>query len=274
MVDVSIQSLLEAGVHFGHQVSRWNPKMRPYIFTARNNIHIIDLEQTLPMLARAYQFVVDQVGRGAGVLFVGTKKQAQEVIQTEAQRVGAYYVSHRWLGGMLTNFRTIKQSIDRLKAIYVRRDAGELEKLPKKEALLINRESEKLERSLGGIKDMDQIPGVIFLVDPKKERIALREANRLRVPVVALADTNCDPDGIDYLIPGNDDAIRAIQLIVTHLADAVAEGGVRRQAAIREEVERKAKRGAEGPRTEERKVAGKGRAYVSKPETFVEGEKG
>lgn len=269
-VDTSVKSLLEAGVHFGHQVSRWNPKMKPFIFTTRNGIHIIDLEQTVPLLQKAYRFVVERVAHGASVLFVGTKKQAEEVVRAEAARVGAHYVSHRWLGGMLTNFKTIKQSIDRLKNMYQRRDNGELEKLSKKEGIMIEREITKLERSLGGIKEMDHLPGIVFIVDPKKEHIAQSEAARLHIPVIALADSNCDPDGIDHLIPGNDDAIRAIQLVVTHIADAVAEGMERRQAVIREEVEAKAARG--GPRTEERKISGRAKAFVSKPEAFVEGE--
>lgn len=273
MVDVSLKTLLAAGVHFGHQVSRWNPKMRPYIYTARNGIHIIDLEQTVPLLARAYNFIVDRVAHGASVLFVGTKQQAAEAIQTEATRVGMHFVSHRWLGGMLTNFRTIKQSIDHLKGLCQRRDSGDLEKLSKKEGVMIAREIAKMERSLGGIKEMTEPPGVIFLVDPKKEQIAQREANRLRIPVVALADSNCDPDAIDYLIPGNDDALRSIQLVVAHIAEACAAGLERRQTVIREEVQKRGE-GAHGAarKAEERTVAGRGKAYISKPEAFVEGE--
>jgi len=225
MAEVSMKQLLEAGVHFGHQTSRWNPKMKPYIFGARNGIYIIDLQQTVKLAREAFQFVRDVVGRGGVILFVGTKKQAQDAIREEAERCGMLYVNNRWLGGMLTNFQTIKASIERLKKLEeILEDPKMGDALTKKEMLGVRRERDKLLVSLGGIKNMKRLPDAIFVIDPKKEEIAVKEANRLGVPVVAIVDTNCDPDMIDYRIPGNDDAIRAIRLFTAALADAALEG--------------------------------------------------
>jgi len=271
--EISVKELLEAGVHFGHQTKRWNPKMRPYIFTARDGIHIIDLEQTVRQAAEAYKFIADTVALGNSVLFVGTKKQAHDVIEQEAQRAGQFYVSNRWLGGMLTNFQTIKKSIDRLNSFYTRREKGELEKLPKKEQLMIGREAEKLEHSLGGIKNMGRVPGAVFLIDPHHEEIAKKEAKKLGIPIVALIDTNSDPDGIDCIIAGNDDAIRSIQYFTSLMAEACIEGGKRREAALREQAEKKDKEGEErpkGPAVREQKVGGKGRAWVARKDEKAE----
>ena len=224
MAVVSMKQLLEAGVHFGHQTRRWNPKMAPYIFTERNGIYIIDLQKTVRKLEEAYNFVRDLSMDGKSVLFVGTKKQAQESVKEEAVRAGAYYVNARWLGGMLTNFRTIRHRIDRLKQLRTMEEDGTFDLLPKKEVIKLNLEIEKLEKFLGGIKEMKQLPGALFIVDPRKERIAVSEARKLGIPIVAIVDTNCDPDEIDYVIPGNDDAIRAVKLITAKMADAVLEG--------------------------------------------------
>ncbi len=265
---ITLKSLLESGVHFGHQVSRWNPKMRTFLFGDRGGIHIIDLEQTLPLLHKAYGFIVDRVSHGGHVIFVGTKPQAQEVIEEEAKRCEMFYVNHRWLGGMLTNFRTIKQSIERLKSYYERKEKGELAKLRKKEQITLERENEKIERSLGGISRMESLPAVIVVVDPNREHIAKSEANRLHIPVVGLVDSNCDPDGIDFVIPGNDDAMRSIKLVVQHLANACLEGLARRREVIQKELAGKIGEGKEkdGARVEERKIGGRGRAYVGKEE--------
>ncbi|MCC6765659.1 MAG: 30S ribosomal protein S2 [Deltaproteobacteria bacterium] len=225
MSEVTMKQLLEAGVHFGHQTSRWNPKMKPYIFGARNGIYIIDLQQTVRMFRDAYAYVRELVADGGTILFVGTKKQAQDAIREEAERCGMYYVTNRWLGGMLTNFQTIKQSIDRLRKHEETLESEAMkEALTKKELIMISRERDKLIASLGGIKNMRKLPDALFIVDPKKEEIAVKEANKLGIPVVAAVDTNCDPDVIDYKIPGNDDAIRAIRLFCTAIADAVLEG--------------------------------------------------
>ena len=224
MAVVSMKQLLEAGVHFGHQTRRWNPKMAPYIYTERNGIYIIDLQKTVKKLEEAYNFVRDLSTEGKSVLFVGTKKQAQESVKEEALRAGAYYVNARWLGGMLTNFTTIKRRIGRLKQLRAMESDGTFDLLPKKEVIKLNLEIEKLEKFLGGIKDMDQIPGCLFIVDPRKERIAVSEAKKLGIPVVAIVDTNCDPDDVDYVIPGNDDAIRAVKLIAGAMASAIIEG--------------------------------------------------
>ncbi len=224
MAVVSMKQLLEAGVHFGHQTRRWNPKMARYIFTERNGIYIIDLQKTVKKLEEAYNFVRDLSTEGKSVLFVGTKKQAQESVKEEALRAGAYYVNARWLGGMLTNFTTIKRRIGRLKQLRAMESDGTFDLLPKKEVIKLNLEIEKLEKFLGGIKDMDQIPGCLFIVDPRKERIAVSEAKKLGIPVVAIVDTNCDPDDVDYVIPGNDDAIRAVKLIAGAMASAIIEG--------------------------------------------------
>jgi small subunit ribosomal protein S2 len=225
MAEVSMKQLLEAGVHFGHQTSRWNPKMKPYIFGARNGIYIIDLQQTVKLFRDAYGYIRDLVADGGVLMFVGTKKQAQDAVREEAERCGALYVNNRWLGGMLTNFQTIKASIDRLKRFEeILEDPKMAEALTKKEMLGIRRERDKLLASMGGIKNMKRLPDAMFVIDPKKEEIAVREANRLSIPVVAVVDTNCDPDLIDWRIPGNDDAIRAIRLFAAAIADAVVEG--------------------------------------------------
>jgi len=221
---ISMRQLLEAGVHFGHQTKRWNPKMRPFIFGARNGIHIIDLQHTVKLFNRAYKFVMDTVAGGNSVLFVGTKKQAQEVIQEEARRSGQFFVTNRWLGGTLTNFKTVKGSIERLRGIEKMAEDGTFERMTKKEVLGLERERVKLEKTLGGIKAMTGLPGAVFIIDPKKEHIAVEEARKLEIPIVAITDTNCDPDLIDYVIPGNDDAIRAIKLFTGKIADAALSG--------------------------------------------------
>ncbi|HLT39886.1 MAG TPA: 30S ribosomal protein S2 [Enhygromyxa sp.] len=222
---ITIRQLLEAGVHFGHRTDRWNPRMKPYIYGARNGIHIIDLQQTAALFRRAYNFVRSVAADGSPVLFVGTKKQAQDVMVNEAQRAGQFFVVSRWLGGTLTNWKTIRQSVDKLRHIEKMSEDGTYEKLTKKEVLQLERQRAKLERNLGGIKDMPKLPGAVFVIDPAKEHIAVAEANRLGIPVVALADTNADPSRIQYIIPGNDDAIRSIKLITSKIADAAAEGG-------------------------------------------------
>ncbi len=224
MAVVAMKQLLEAGVHFGHQTRRWDPKMAEYIFQARNGIHIIDLQKTSKKLDEAYTFLKEQVEEGKTVLFVGTKKQAQECMKEAALKCGMYYVDQRWLGGMLTNFDTIQKRIQRLKELEAMEQDGTFEVLPKKEVILLKKEMDKLERNLGGIKEMDKLPGVIFLVDPKKERIAVLEAKKLNIPVIGLVDTNCNPEELDYPIPGNDDAIRAVKLIADVMANAVIEG--------------------------------------------------
>lgn len=221
---ISMKQLLEAGVHFGHQTRRWNPKMAKYIFTERNGIYIIDLQKTVRKVEEAYNFVRDTAAAGGTVLFVGTKKQAQETMREEAARCNMYYVNHRWLGGMLTNFKTIKQRIARLRKLEKMQEDGTFEVLPKKEVLGLKNEMEKLEKNLGGIKDMKQLPAALFIVDPRKEHIAVLEAHKLNIPIVATVDTNCDPDEIDYVIPANDDAIRAVRLLTGKMADAVLEG--------------------------------------------------
>ncbi len=219
----AMKELLEAGVHFGHQVKRWHPKMKKYIFGERNGIYIIDLQKTVKGLEDAYNFVKEVSIAGLPVLFVGTKKQSQDAIREEAERAGAFYVNQRWLGGMLTNFSTIKKSIEKLKKIETMKQDGTYELLPKKEVSALEKEREKLEKNLSGIKEMNTLPGAIFIVDPKKERIAIAEAKKLKIPVIAIVDTNCDPDEVDYVIPGNDDAIRAIKLITSKIADAIIE---------------------------------------------------
>ena len=224
MAVVAMKQLLEAGVHFGHQTRRWDPKMAEYIFQARNGIHIIDLQKTSKKLDEAYAFLKEQAEEGKTVLFVGTKKQAQECVKEAAEKCGMYYVDQRWLGGMLTNFDTIRARVQRLKDLEAMQEDGTFDVLPKKEVILLKKEMEKLERNLGGIKEMDKIPGVIFLVDPKKERIAVLEAKKLNIPVIGLVDTNCNPEEVDYAIPGNDDAIRAVKLIADVMANAVIEG--------------------------------------------------
>ena len=223
MAVISMKQLLEAGVHFGHQTRKWNPKMKQYIFTARNDIHILNLEQASDLIDKAYTFVRDVVASGKSVLFVGTKKQAQEAVKEEAERCGMYYVNTRWLGGTLTNFKTIASRIERLNKLNQMEKVGEFDLLPKKEVALLKQERDKLEKNLGGIKDMRTLPGVIFVVDPNTEHICVKEAIRLGIPTVGLCDTNCDPAGINHVIPGNDDAIRSVKLIASAIADAVIE---------------------------------------------------
>lgn len=224
MAVISMKKLLEVGVHFGHQTKRWNPKMAPYIFTARNGIYIIDLKKSSDKIDDAYAAMMDIVAKGGKVLFVGTKKQAQEAVQMEAERSGSFYVNSRWLGGTLTNFKTIRNRIKRLTDIEKMQEDGTFEVLPKKEVILLKKEMEKLEKNLGGIKEMTEIPGVMFVVDPNKEKIAILEARKLGIPVIGLVDTNCNPEDVDYAIPGNDDAIRAVKLIMDVMANAVIEG--------------------------------------------------
>lgn len=234
MAVISMKQLLEAGVHFGHQTRRWNPKMKRYIFTERNGIYIIDLQKTVKLMDDAYNYMRDVTANGGVALFVGTKKQAQQSVEEQAKRAGQYYINHRWLGGLLTNWDTIQGRIKRLKEIEKMEADGIFDLLPKKEVIELRKEWDRLEKFLGGIKDMPRIPDVIFIVDPRKERIAVQEAHKLNIPIVAMVDTNCDPDEIDYVIPSNDDAIRAIKLITTALADAIIESN---QGNIEEDVE-------------------------------------
>ncbi len=237
MAATTMKQLLEAGVHFGHQTRRWNPKMREFIFAERNGIHIIDLAQTVDRLEAALEFVRDVIRRGDSILFVGTKKQAQEALATEAERSGQHWVNTRWLGGMLTNFQTIKRRIQRLEALEARRDAGEFERLTKKEASKLNDEITKLNSALGGIRKMRRLPGAVFIVDPHREDIAVREARRLEIPIIAITDTNCDPDLVDWVIPANDDAIRSVKLICATIAEAALSAQQERQAQLDEEFE-------------------------------------
>ena len=239
---ISMKQLLEAGVHFGHQTRRWNPKMAPYIYTQRNGIHIIDLQKSVGMVDDAYNAISDIVSQGGTVLFVGTKKQAQDAVKTEAERCGMYYVNERWLGGMLTNFKTIESRIARLKAIEKMSEDGTFDVLPKKEVIGLKKEWEKLEKNIGGIKNMTKIPDAIFVVDPRKEHICIQEAHNLGITLVGICDTNCDPEELDFVIPGNDDAIRAVKLIVAAMADAVIEANQGEAAA---EVEAAAEEAAE-----------------------------
>ena len=231
---ISMKQLLEAGVHFGHQTRRWNPKMAEYIFTERNGIYIIDLQKTVKKVEEAYYFVKDIAAEGKSILFVGTKKQAQDSIKEEAERVGMYFVNARWLGGMLTNFKTIQKRIERLAQINKMEEEGTFDLLPKKEVIKLKAQRDKLEKYLGGIKDMKTLPGALFVVDPRKEKIAISEAKKLGIPVVAIVDTNCDPDEVDYVIPGNDVAIRAVKLIASTMANAIIEG---RQGSDMAEIE-------------------------------------
>jgi small subunit ribosomal protein S2 len=246
---VSMKQLLEAGVHFGHQTRRWNPKMAPYIFTERNGIYIIDLQKTVKKLEEAYMFIREVSANGGNVLFVGTKKQAGDSVKEEAIRANAYYVNARWLGGMMTNFKTIQRRIKRLEQLNTMKEDGTFDLLPKKEVIKLNLEIEKLEKFLGGIKEMKKLPGALFVVDPKKEKIAVAEAKKLGIPVVAIVDTNCDPDEVDYVIPGNDDAIRAVKLIAGCMADAIIEGRqgeqVEEVAAVEETAEETVEEAAE-----------------------------
>ena len=240
MAVVSMKQLLEAGVHFGHQTRRWNPKMAQYIFTERNGIYIIDLQKTVKKLEEAYMFVRDVASNGGNILFVGTKKQAGDSVREEAERAGAYYVNARWLGGMMTNFKTIRRRVSRLNQLRKMSEDGTFERLTKKEVAKLNLEIEKLEKFLGGIQGMERLPGALFVVDPRKERIAVAEAKKLGIPVVAIVDTNCDPDEIDYVIPGNDDAIRAVKLISQTMADALIEGRQGQMGAAEAEAEKAA----------------------------------
>ena len=240
MAVVSMKQLLEAGVHFGHQTRRWNPKMAEYIFTERNGIYIIDLQKTVRKLEEAYNFIRELSENGESVLFVGTKKQAQDSVREEAERAGAYFVNARWLGGMMTNFKTIRRRIQRLEQLRKMQEDGTFDRLPKKEVGKLELEIEKLEKYLGGIKTMDKLPGALFIVDPRKERIAVAEAKKLGIPIVAIVDTHCDPDEIDYVIPGNDDAIRAVKLIAGTMADAIIEGRQGAQSAEDAEEEKDA----------------------------------
>jgi small subunit ribosomal protein S2 len=258
MAEISMKQLLEAGVHFGHQTSRWNPKMKPYIFGARNGIHIIDLQQTVTMFKEVEAAVKNLAASGGNILFVGTKKQAQDAVKEEAERCGMFYVHHRWLGGTLTNFSTIRQSIERLRKIEEMENNPKIvEALTKKEMLGLRREKEKLEQSLGGIKGMRKLPDAIFVVDPKQEEIAVREARRLGIQVIAVIDTNCDPDLVDYKIPGNDDAIRAIRLFCAAMADAIIEGKALYEQSLLKEKEGEAPSGEEeASRLAEQSAAG------------------
>jgi len=240
-----MKQLLESGVHFGHQTRRWNPKMEQYIFTERNGIYIIDLQQTVRLIDKAYDYVKEQAGEGKEILFVGTKRQAQETIKTEAERCGMPYVNERWLGGMLTNYQTIKKRIDRLEELEEMEEDGTFEVLPKKEVIELERERDKLKKFLGGIRDMDGLPDVVYITDPRKESIAVSEARKLDIPIVSIVDSNCDPDLIDYVIPGNDDAIRAVKLISSVIADAVLEGKQGEQSKENEQSEEAQKENAE-----------------------------
>ena len=241
MAVISMKQLLEAGVHFGHQTRRWNPKMAPYIFTERNGIYIIDLQKTVKKVDEAYDFLRSVAEEGKSILFVGTKKQAQEAVKEEALKSGMFYVNERWLGGMMTNFATIRKSINRLKELEAMEEDGTFEVLSKKEVLALKREQEKLEKSLGGIKDMEELPGALFIVDPRKERIAVAEAKKLNIPIVAIVDTNCDPDEIDYVIPGNDDAIKGIQLILDYAKEAILEGAASAKVVVADKANTKEK---------------------------------
>ena len=229
-----MRAMLEAGVHFGHQKKRWNPKMKNYIFTEKNGIHVIDLNQTVPLLDQAYEFIANLTSNGGRILFVGTKKQAQEVVAREAQRSGQFYVNRRWLGGTLTNFVTIRSRLRTLKQLQSQAENGGLDLLPNQEAAARRKELERLERTLGGMRDMTTLPGAIFVIDPKREYLSIQEARRLKIPVIAVTDTNCDPDVVDYLIPGNDDAIRSVRLLTAAIADAAIQGSMRAEVAIAE----------------------------------------
>jgi len=274
-VSINMKELLEAGVHFGHQTRRWNPKMKPYIFGSRNGIHIIDLQKTVSLFATAYDFIVRTVAEGYPVLFVGTKKQAHDSIVEESERCGMFYVVNRWLGGTLTNFETIRKGVKRLKEVDGMVKDGSISRYTKKEALKMEKELVKLEKNLGGIKDMDELPGAVYIVDPKKEHIAVRETRKLGIPLVAIPDSNCDPDDIDYIIPGNDDAIRAIRLITSKIADACIEGHNLAEERLRAEAElaeaQEAKPEEEGV-SEEGEQKGPEVVFVSKKDEEALGE--
>jgi small subunit ribosomal protein S2 len=255
MSGITMKQMLEAGLHFGHQTRRWNPKMKPYIFGPRNGIYIINLDKSMRLFKTAYNYLVEETAKGGYVLFVGTKRQAQVIIKEEASRCGMYYINHRWLGGTLTNFQTIKKGVDRLKSIESMQEDGSINKFPKKEILLMEKERVKLERNIGGIKNMRSLPAAVFVIDPNKEQIAVKESNKLNIPVIALADTNCSPDGITHIIPGNDDAIRAIKLITAAIADGVLDGRSQfkeKDAVIEEMVEQAMAENPEDVPTEEK----------------------
>ena len=243
-----LKALLDAGVHFGHQTKRWNPKMRPFIYGARNGIHIIDLDQTTRLFARAYRFVEEMVGRGGHLLMIGTKRQAQEIVKEEASRSNSFYVINRWLGGTLTNFRTIKQGLERMRQLERMKEDGTYNQLPKKEVSQLEKERERFEKYVGGLKTMGSLPHAVFIIDPAKEVIAVQEAKKLGIPIIAITDTNCDPDVIDYPIPGNDDAIRSIKLITARLADAVVDGALRRKETVGRDRDDGGDRGGDGRR--------------------------
>jgi small subunit ribosomal protein S2 len=264
-----LKSLLDAGVHFGHQTKRWNPKMRQYIYGARNGVHIIDLDQTARLFTRAFNFVQETVARGGHVLFIGTKRQAQEIVQEEAARSGSYFVVNRWLGGTLTNFRTIKQGLERMKQLERMKDDGTYLQLPKKEVSRLEKERERFEKYLGGLKNMGSLPHAVFIIDPAMETIAVEEAKKLSIPIIAITDTNCDPDLVDYVIPGNDDAIRSIKLITSRIADAVIEGAQRRKESPREEAHA-GEGGGRGPRGPQADVYQRPRGRQTEKDTETE----
>src|SRR5579883_1731271 len=247
---LSLKALLDAGVHFGHQTKRWNPKMRVFIYGARNGIHIIDLDQTARLFSRAYHFVQETVARGGHLLMIGTKRQAQEIVQEEAQRSGSFFVVNRWLGGTLTNFRTIKQGLERMRQLERMKEDGTYQSITKKEVSRLEKERERFEKYLGGLKNMGSLPGAMFVIDPAKEAIAVQEANKIGIPVIAITDTNCDPDRVDFVIPGNDDAIRSIKLITARIGDAVLEGAQRRKEFVQRGDGEQGGRRGDGPQAE------------------------
>lgn len=269
MVEMSVKEMLEAGVHFGHQTHRWNPRMKPFIFGSRNGIHIIDLQKTVDLCREACTFITKAVSEGGNVLFVGTKRQAQPIIEEAAKQAQMFFVSHRWLGGTLTNFKTIQSSINRLKDYEKKKADGSLDVLTKKEKLMVEREIEKLTKSFGGIKEMNRLPAVVFIVDPHKEDIALLEANRLGIQVVAVADTNCNPEGIDWLIPGNDDAIKSIRLFTSKVVQACLDGLAQRESVLRDRIER-----SESAPLPREAAGGRGKAFVSKADSYEESTAG
>jgi small subunit ribosomal protein S2 len=252
MPSISLRDMLECGAHFGHQTQRWNPKMKPYIFGARNGIYILDLQQTVGLFDSAYDKVSQLSSRGEKVLFIGTKKQAQDIVAEAAKKSGQFYINNRWLGGTLTNFKTIKQGIDRLRQLEKMKTDGTFERLPKKEVIVLEREYGKLEKNIAGIRDMNKLPAALFVIDPKREHIAIDEAKRLGIPIIALVDTNCDPEGIDYVIPANDDAIRSIKLFTDKIAEACLEGGTRYQEYLKSRGDKDESSDGEQKRTSER----------------------
>ncbi len=274
MANITMKEMLETGVHFGHQTRRWNPKMRPYIFGSRKGIHIIDLQQTMPLFERAYDFLVNVVANKGKVLFVGTKRQAQDIIQEEAERANQFHITTRWMGGTLTNFGTIKHSVERMKKLESRFEDGSIHRFPKKEVVHMERELTKLRRTLGGIRSMDDYPQAGFIVDPKREEIAIREFNRLGIPIVAITDTNCDPDVVDYVIPGNDDAIRAIKLFTSRVADACLEGMAHQEESAEQSMEQADRQAQAAPEkmTSEEPEEGVSREFGEEAENQTESE--